>query len=57
MQMSGAIWLVTAAGLTVTAIAALRALWPKHNARRLDVGPVSDHWLAEHRVTSNDVSS
>jgi len=54
--MSGAIWLVTAAGLTVTAIATRRALWPKH-ARPLDVGPVSDHWLAEHRVTSNDVSS
>ena len=52
--MSGAIWLVVAAGLTVTAIAALRALWPKHDARPLDVGPVSDHWLAEHRVGSND---
>ena len=51
---SGAIWLAAATGLTETAIAVLRALWPKHNARRLDVSPVSDHWLAEHRVGSND---
>jgi hypothetical protein len=54
VEMSGAIWLVAATGLTVTVIAALRALWPEHNASRLDVGPVSDHWLAEHRVGSND---
>jgi hypothetical protein len=52
--MSGAISLAAATGLTATAIAILRALWPKHKARRLDVGPVSDHWLAEHRAGSND---
>jgi len=57
VHLSDAIWIVAAASLTVAMIAALRVLWPKHSARRLDVGPVSDHWLAEHRVGSNDVSS
>jgi len=56
MPMSGAIWLAVAAGI-VTVVAVVRVLRTKTGARRLDIGSVSDPWVAKHRVRSgNDVS-
>jgi hypothetical protein len=47
--MSNAIWIAVAAGI-VTVVAIVRVLRAKITACRLDVGSVSNQWVAEHRV-------
>jgi len=57
MQMSVVVWLTLAVGIA-TVLAIVRLLWAKSTARRLDVGSVSNHWVAEHSIGSgNDVGS
>jgi hypothetical protein len=49
VPMSNAIWIAVAAGI-VTAVATVRVLRAKTATSRLDVGSVSNQWVAEHRV-------
>lgn len=51
MRMSGAFWLAVAVGLTAV-VAIVRVVRGK-GARRLEVGSVSDQWVAEHRRDSD----
>jgi hypothetical protein len=51
MSMSGAIWLAATAGI-VSVSAIVRAFRTKTRARSLDLGSVSDQWVAAHRVGS-----
>ena len=51
MRMSGTLWLAIAAGIAA-AIAVARMVRGRGSARRLEVGSVSDQWVAEHRRDS-----
>lgn len=51
MRMSGAVWFAIAVG--VTAVVAIVRVVRGKGARRLEVGSVSDHWVAEHRRDSD----
>jgi hypothetical protein len=53
MRMSGAFWLVIGAGIA-TVFAIVRVYRAKRTARRLDVGSVSNQWVVEHRVGSDN---
>lgn len=55
MLMFRAIWTVAAVGIVV-AVAILRA-WRSTTVGRLDVGSVSDQWVAHHRVESGQRST
>ena len=46
--MSGTIWLAVAAALAAV-VGIARFVLGKGTARRLEVGAVSDQWVAEHR--------
>jgi hypothetical protein len=48
MRMSASIWLAVAAGVAAV-LAIVRLVRGKATARRLEVGAVSDQWVAEHR--------
>ena len=50
--LSGAIWFAIVIGV-VTAIAVLRGRRTTGRSRNLDVGAVSDRWVAEHRADSS----
>jgi hypothetical protein len=49
VRLSIAVWLIAAVGIA-SVLGIVRALRRKTSARRLDVGSVSDQWMAEHRV-------
>ena len=49
MRMSVAVWLIAAVGIA-SVLGIVRLLRGKTSARRLDVGSVSDQWIAEHGV-------
>jgi hypothetical protein len=50
--LSGAIWFAMVVGV-VTAIAVVRGRRAAGRSRGLDVGSVSDRWVAEHRADSS----
>jgi uncharacterized membrane protein YuzA (DUF378 family) len=58
MQISVVVWLALAVVGIATVLAIVRLFRAKSTARRLDVGSVSHHWVAEHSIGSgNDVGS
>jgi hypothetical protein len=52
MPMSGAVWLAIAAGV-MAIVVIVRLVRGKGAAPRLEVGSVSDQWVAEHRRDSD----
>ena len=56
MPIYGAIWLAVVAGITTVA-AIVRVVRTRTSASRLDVGAVSNQWVAEHRVGSENSAS
>jgi hypothetical protein len=56
MPMSGAIWFAVVAGIA-TVVAIVRVSRTRTSLRRLDGGAVSNRWVAEHRVGSDNSAS
>jgi hypothetical protein len=53
--MSTALWFAVAAGIVI-AIASVRVFRAITSARNLDVGSVSNQWIAAHRVESGHMN-
>jgi hypothetical protein len=56
MSMSRAIWFAVVAGIA-TVVATVRVIRTRISLRRLDIGAVSNQWVAEHRVGSDNSAS
>ena len=52
MLMSVDVWLTVAVGIAIL-LGLMRFFWGP-GARRLDVGSVSNQWIAEHRIGSDE---
>jgi hypothetical protein len=55
MRASLALYVAALAAL-VSVVAVMRLVRGRTASKSVDVGSVSDHWIAEHRVTQSDES-